>query len=155
MNESVLLAVLEWTRPRANLHWVLMGNATPELVRVILDTTKASQVTIVAADEADAESLRPQFQDTRVTVRSDEYDSLRKFPGTVDVTLDLTALEKASEPTRIVNAMSRVTRLYGLVLGVEPESVTRRMLWDWWLDARLNDVSSSSMDGFSMVRGTR
>jgi hypothetical protein len=80
---------------------------------------------------------------------------MRKVPGTVDATLDLGALENVQEPSRVVTAMARVTRLYGPVLAIESDAVSRRTLWDWWLDGRLNDVSSREEDGFSMVRGTR
>ncbi len=155
MNDSVLRTLLEWLRPRANWHWLILGSANPDAPRTILQVGGASQITVIVEKEAVAETLRAGICDERVTVRVEEYAALGVVSSPIDVTLMLGVLEHAADPLRVVLSVARVTRLNGLVVATENNSVTRRALWNWWLDARLNDVSTREFENFSMVRGTR
>src|SRR5690606_25005939 len=109
MNDSNLRAVIAWARPRANWHWAVLGQVTPDLLAVLVERAQASAVTVIVESEAAAESLRGALSDSRVTVRVDEYATMRKFPGTVDVTLDVGVLSASSEPARVIAGMSRIT----------------------------------------------
>lgn len=154
MNDSALRSLLEWLRPRSNWKWLVVGNIGRQGLETLIELANPSQINVVVANENAAASLR-DGADSRVNVVVDDLATLRMAAANVDVTLDLGVLEGAADPARIVLALARATRLYGLVAALESGAVTRRTLWDWWLDARLNDVSSYEADGCSMVRGTR
>lgn len=154
MNDSALRALLEWLRPRSHWKWLVVGEIGRDNLQTLIDSANPSQITVVVENEIPAAALRDGL-DARVTVIVDEFTTLRSIPTGVDATLDYGALEGAADPTRMVLALARATRLYGAVAALEKDSLPRRTLWDWWLDARLNDVSSREEDGCSMVRGTR
>lgn len=154
MNDSALRALLEWLHPRSNWKWLVVGEIGREGLQTLVDVANPAQITVVVENDAAAAALR-EGPDARVTVTVDDYPTLRLPGGAVDITLEYGALEGAADPPRIVQALARVTRLYGVVAAIEKDSVARRTLWNWWLDARLNDVSSQQANASSMVRGIR
>lgn len=153
MDDSALQALLVWLRPRSGWKWIVAGEIGVEGLQTLIGVANPSQITVVTDSERAADVLRGAV-DARVTVLSD-YSSLRSNSNLADVTLDYGTLEGATDPVRMIDSLARGTRLAGLVVGIENNSVSRRTLWDWWLDARLNDVSSRQAGGCSMVRGTR
>lgn len=154
MNDSALRALVEWLRPRPNWKWLVVGDIGREGLDTLIAKVEPALVTVVVNHEEQVVSLSDGL-DKRVKVVVDDFTSLRTIATGVDATLDYGALDGAEHPSRMVLAFARTTRLYGLVAAIEKNSVSRRTLWDWWLDARLNDVTSQDIDGYSLVRGTR
>jgi hypothetical protein len=154
MNDSALRVLLEWLRPRSNLKWLVVGNIGRERLETLVSVTNPAQIAVVVENQEAAAGLREGL-DARVSVTVDDFATSKFAQPQVDVSLAVGAFDGAEQPIRIVTALARATRLYGTVAALEPESLTRRTLWDWWLDARLNDVSSNAAEGCSMVRGTR
>ncbi len=155
MNDSVLRAVREWLQPRPNLHWMVLGDANPDGLKVLFDDFAASRVTVIAREEAAAEALKQQSLDERVTVRVDDYAALQAVSGVVDAALLWDVLTSASEPFRVITSVARVSRLYAPIVAVEENKGQRRKLWDLFLDARLNDVLTRELDEVLLVRGSR
>lgn len=151
MGETELRAFVEWVRPRKGWNWLVLGELSAGNAKLLLELVEPGKLTYVT--EGDAASKT--FADERVVVTTDEYAGLRSVSGLIDATLGLGALEDAQDPARVVAAMARVTRLYGVMGEIEAPAVGRRTLWNWWLDARLNDVSSRETESAVMVRGTR
>lgn len=154
MNDSALRALLAWLRPRSNWKWLVVGEIERQGLQTLVEVASPAQITVVVENDTAAAALREGL-DARVTVAVDDYATLRSVVTGVDATLEYGVLEGAADPARIVLALARATRLYGVVAAMEKDAVARRTLWDWWLDARLNDVSSHQAEGCSMVRGTR
>ena len=154
MNDTALRALLDWLRPRSNWKWLVVGEIEREGLQTLIDVANPAQITVVVETETAAAALSDGL-DARVNVAVDEYATLRSVATGVDATLEYGVLEGAADPARNVLALARATRLYGAVAALEKNSLPRRTLWDWWLDARLNDVSSREEDGCSLVRGTR
>ncbi len=150
-----MITLVEWLRPRLGGKWLVLGQVAPETVEALLQSANPASVTIVVADDETAARVQGSIKDSKVTVVVDDFTALRKVNSGMDAALALGVLQPSANSAKIVNAIARVTRLYGIVAAVSQWE--RRAMWDLFLDARLNDVLTRSLDSDTtwMVRGTR
>lgn len=144
-------ALSEWLRPRQNLRWLVLGEMPHDALKFFAEQTAASEIVWAHANAPAAENALGD-----VPLRAGDLHELARAAKLHDATLLWNALDVASDVNAFMALISRVTRLYGIVAAVSRD-LDKRALWDVWLDARLNDVSTRALPDNSgwMVRGTR
>lgn len=144
---ETLRALLEWLRPRQNLRWLVLGSVPPDALQFLGEQTAASE--IVWANGNGAHADHPK-------IRAGDLNALVAAAQQHDATVVWNALENEKDAATLVAQLTRVTRLYGTLAAVS-QGLDKRALWNIWLDARLNDVSTRALADESgwMVRGTR
>jgi len=140
---EIMRALLEWLRPHQNSRWLILGDAPPTALRLLDAQTAASEMVVV--NRVDALN---EFKSRASVLNA----SAQRF----DAALFWRVLDDEQDAAALVARVARVTRLYGALVAVSAR-LERRVLWDLWLDARLNDVSTRALADTSgwMVRGTR
>lgn len=139
--------LVEWLRPRPNLRWLVLGDVSPDALQFLSEQTAASE--IVWANGSGAHADHPK-------IRAGDLNALLAAAQQHDAILVWNALENVQDAAAFVAQLARVTRLYGTLAAVS-QGLDKRALWNLWLDARLNDVSTRALANESgwMVRGTR
>jgi len=140
---EITRALLEWLRPHQNLRWLILGDAPSAALQFLDAQTAASEIVL-------ANGL-----DTLNELKS-RAGALNASAQPFDAALFWRVLDDEQDAAALVARVTRITRLYGTLVAVSAR-LEQRVLWNLWLDARLNDVSTRALADISgwMVRGTR
>lgn len=158
-------AFLEWLRVSTAKRWLLVGTQAMSIARVALASFAPESVVVLIGSDNGHGISREGLTDPRVTFETTTGDRLPWELGRFEVVITTGLLERTAQPLPMLMELARVTKLNGIVAACVVSTdnpsplLDRRALWGLWLDARLNDVTTTELDADGVrgwgVRGSR